>query len=513
MKSRYSILPKQYRDSVSLMKIASNFLSREGIKNVSAVMATPANLEILRQGGLLEDNPQAGPNDLIIAASGSDELTIDAVLKEAVEQIMSSGTSKANTPGEELEAKPLSLGMALDQDPEAQLALISTPGNWAAHEAMKALKRGLHVMIFSDNVLLKDEVRLKQYATEKSLLVMGPDCGTAIIGGVPLAFANSVRRGPVGIVGASGTGTQQVSCLVHNMGSGISHAIGTGGHDLSESVGGLSMLQGIKMLTEDPETKVIVLVSKPPATDVAQRIINQASRSGKPVVVNFLGLESGIPLLPNLHQANTLEQAAVMAVSLAGGLAKEDFEETTRIAIPFQPCQRYIRGLFSGGTFCFEAAMLLKDISGGVVTNTPIAQEQTLTNPWESRGHTLVDLGDDVFTRGRPHPMIDPTLRLARLEEECNDPETAVILLDVVLGFGAHDNPAGELAERIKHICSRIKGQRKIAFVASLCGTDQDFQGYDSQKQALIDAGIIVMSSNARAVILAKHMIESIQTV
>lgn len=509
MKSKYLILSKQYRDSVSLMKLASNFLSREGIKSVSAVMATPSNLDILRQGGLLEKDPQAGPNDLIIAASGSDEVTIDAVLKEAAEQIMNAGSGKDNSSEEQIEARTFSLNMALNREPETQLALISTPGSWAAHEAMKALKRGLHVMIFSDNVLLEDEVRLKRYAFEKSLLVMGPDCGTAIIGGVPLAFANSVRRGPVGIVGASGTGTQQVSCLIHNMGSGISHAIGTGGHDLSESVGGLSMLQGIKMLTEDPETKVIVLVSKPPAADVAQRILAQASQSGKPVVVSFLGLESDIPSLPNLHQASTLDQAAVKAVSLAGCRAKEDFDEPTHVDIRFQPSQRYIRGLFSGGTFCFEAAMLLKDISGGVVTNTPISQEQTLKNPWESRGHTLIDLGDDIFTRGRAHPMIDPTLRLARLEEECNDPETAVILLDVVLGYGAHDNPAGELADRIKRIATQIGENRKIAFVASLCGTDQDFQCYHAQKKALIDAGIIVMHSNSSAVMYAKTIIES----
>lgn len=508
MLARHIILAGQYRDSVSLMRLSSVLSGREGARQVSAVMASPNNLALLREAGLLREDPQAGPNDLIIAVQADSEDAAKAVLDEARELLTAETPDREK--GERAKAAPRSLGMGIKVMPGANLALISTPGEWAAHEAAKALRLGLHVMIFSDNVPVEQEAALKRYAEKRDLLVMGPDCGTAILSGVPLAFANVVRRGCIGVAGASGTGIQQITSLVDRFGMGISQAIGTGGHDLSREVGGITMLQAIRALSEDPETKVIVLVSKPPAPEVAGKVLREASMSGKPVVVNFIGNEGNLPNFPGIQSARTLEDAAMHAVLLAGGRAPEQgdplFEGETR----FSPEQHRLRGLYSGGTFCCEATMLLDGLIGDLHSNTPVRDGQELKNPWKSEGNTLVDMGDDVFTRGRPHPMIDPSLRLARLREEARDPETAVILFDVVIGRGAHPDPAGELARAVIEARREAEAEgRDPAFVGFVCGTDADPQGLKAQEQKLKDAGVALETSNARAVRMAAGILRN----
>jgi len=398
-----------------------------------------------------------------------------------------------------------SLQMALARSPAANLALISVPGDYAAAEAMKALRLGLHVMLFSDNVALADEVALKRYAAGRGLLVMGPDCGTAIVDGVPLGFANAVRRGAVGVVGASGTGTQQVTSLVHRRGGGISHAIGTGGHDLGKDVGGITMLHGLGLLARDPDTRVIVLISKPPSPAIAREVIAAARKAAKPVVVNFIGSAED-PSGGNLHVSRTLDDAASAAVALAKG-RKPPRASTSPLKPPklkFKRGQRYIRGLFSGGTFCYEASALL----GDVWSNAPVDPKRAIEDPWKSREHTLVDLGDDVFTRGRPHPMIDLRLRNERMLEEAADPQVAVILLDVVLGYGSHPDPAAEIVP----VLTRIrKKTRSPVIVASVCGTDEDPQGLARQEAALRDAGVLLTESNASAARLAGAIVAKLK--
>jgi succinyl-CoA synthetase alpha subunit len=390
--------------------------------------------------------------------------------------------------------------MALAHSPESNLALISVPGEYAAAEAEKALRLGLHVMLFSDNVAAQDEIALKKLAREKQLLVMGPDCGTAIVDGVPLGFANAVRRGAVGVVGASGTGTQQVTSLVHRKGGGISHAIGTGGHDLAAEVGGITMLDGLARLAKDRDTKVIVLISKPPAPKVAADVLAAARRAGKPVVVNFVGatsLEAG----GNLYPVRTLEEAALAAVALSKGKKPSKLSYSTkRPSVKFKKQQRFIRGLYSGGTFCYEASALL----GDAWSNAPVDPKRRIADPWKSKEHTLIDLGDDVFTRGRPHPMIDHRLRNERLLAESADPGVAVILFDVVLGYGSHPDPAAEMAPALARARKR---NRSVVFVASVCGTDEDPQGFERQEAALRGAGVLLADSNARAVLLAKSLV------
>ena len=367
-------------------------------------------------------------------------------------------------------------------------------------------------MLFSDNVSGDDEVVLKRYARSRGLLVMGPDCGTAIVSGIPLGFANVVRRGAIGLVAASGTGLQQVTCLVDRLGAGVSQAIGVGGHDLSRDVGGITMLQGIEALAADPVTRVIVLISKPPASDVATRVLEQARSAGKPVVVCFLGVDPKTVESGNLKGAGTLEDAAYLAAALAGSEPSER-EPLNGLAegLKFTPTQKYIRGLYSGGTFCFEASLLLSEVLSPVYSNTPVGGALRLDDVWRSEAHTLLDLGDDVFTRGRPHPMIDHRLRNERIAKEAEDAEAAVILLDVVLGYGSHMDPASEIVPAIEGARKRAAtAGRELAFVGFACGTDRDSQSLSAQEAALRHAGMILARSSSEAVRVAARLVKTV---
>ncbi len=224
-------------------------------------------------------------------------------------------------------------------------------------------------MLFSDNVSLDDEVKLKRQGHEKGLLVFGPDCGTAVINGAALGFANVVRRGPVGILGASGTGIQEICVLVDRLGSGISHAIGTGGRDLSIEVGASTTLRCIDLLEADERTRVIVVTSKPPDPRVATRVLERLARCRKPVVVNFLGGDAaGVASTP-IHWASTLEEAADIAVRLETGQGRGTSSgaadlaaligQAEQEAAKMAPNQKYLRGLFSGGTLGYEALLVL----------------------------------------------------------------------------------------------------------------------------------------------------------
>jgi succinyl-CoA synthetase alpha subunit len=490
-----------YRDSVSLMQISARIGKLPGIAQAQAIMASPNNLALLREAGLLSQEVEAGPNDILLTVVGESGEAAAAGLAEA-EAALNEKPPAAGDGGRAQEP-PRSLEMGLDAMPGANLALISTPSDYAPAEAMKALRLGLSVMLFSDNIGLADEIALKRYASEHDLIVMGPDCGTAIVNGVPLGFANAVRRGAIGVVGASGTGLQQVTCLVDRLGSGISQAIGTGGHDLHRDVGGISMLQGVQALAADPATRLIVLISKPPAKEVADRILAAASEAGKPVVANFLGADPRSIARPNVHPAKTLEDAARLAVALAEGAAAPHPPAPPLVDRRLAKGRRYIRGLYSGGTFCFEATMLVAEALSPVSSNTPVGAAKPLENVWRSAGHTLLDLGDDVFTRGRPHPMIDHRLRNERILAEAADPETAVVLLDVVLGTGSHADPAGEVAPIVAQAIAAAGRDRAPAFVGFVCGTERDPQNLAQQEARLAEAGVMLAPSNAAAVRLA----------
>lgn len=505
-----------YYDSVALMTATRAIGELPGVADASITMATALNLALLRDSGLFTpEMEQLGPNDLVIAVSAADEATADAALAAAAEQLTASPAA-TETSGVQPASRTLEATLARERD--VNLALISIPGAYAPIEAEEALRAGRHVMLFSDNVPVEEEVRLKHLARDEGLLLMGPDCGTAIVNGVGIGFANVVRRGPIGVIGASGTGTQQVTCLIDRLGSGITHAIGTGGRDLRPEVGGLTMQAAIAALGADEETRAIVLVSKPPGEEVARRVLEAAAATGKPVVAVFLGGESNGQTPAGVTLARTLTEAAQQAVALAGETEPSsgtlvDLFAPEGDAPPVPECspgQRYVRGVFSGGTLCDEAMLLLSERLGPIASNIPLEPEWALADPFRSEGHTLVDLGSDEFTVGRPHPMIDPTLRNERVLQEAADPETACLLVDVVLGYGAHADPAGALVPVLNEARSLAEAAgRNLPVVISLCGTEGDPQRLSAQAAALQESGAQVYTSNAAAALAAAAIVEA----
>jgi len=486
---RQRVFRNAYRDSVELMRIASEIEHLPGVIRAGLVMCTPANLVIVAEAGLGKGlDPAAGPNDMVVALAANDDAAAEAAFERAATLMRGAAAEAA---GEGQRFVPTTISEAVAELPEANLALISTPGTYAAAEALKALKRGLHVFLFSDNVPIEDEIELKQLGVRKGLLVMGPDCGTAILDGVPLGFANAVRRGNVGLVGASGTGLQQVTCLLDAFGAGVSQAIGVGGRDLHEEVGGLMMLAGLERLIADHETSVVVLISKPPAPSVATKVLAAASAASKPVVVNFLGGDADAIRAAGAYPATTFEEAAQTAARLSLGseppALDDDSAIPSELAAGLRPGQG-VSGLYSGGSLASEAKVVLKGLLGAEVG----AQQH------------IIDLGDDEYTVGRPHPMIDPRLRSEKIEEAGRDPQVAVILLDIVLGYASHPDPAGALIPAIDaaNAAARADG-RALAVVASVCGTPGDPQGLAGQRAILADAGVHLAASNARAAHLA----------
>ena len=496
-----------YYDSVVLMQLQRSLADLAGILDAGVVMGTDANKDVLAQSGLLAPEAQAaGADDLVIVVRAEDEAAAQAAL-ERIDELL---TTRRGA-GVEQEYRPKSVESAAQMLPNAQWVLVSVAGRYAAGVAREALRLGKHVFLFSDNVSVEDEVSLKQMAAEKGLLVMGPDCGTAIVNGVGLGFANRVRRGPIGMVAASGTGLQQVSCRIHQLGSGLTHALGTGGRDLSEAVGAVTARQGLDLFRRDPETKVIVLVSKPPAPKVAEELLLAARSAGKPVVVDFIGYSPPARQVGNLHFVRTFDEAAALAVELAqkSGVSKP---EPDLHLDRFVPGQRYLRGLFSGGTLAYEALLILQDYLPVVYSNAPLKKGQNvLENSMVSQEHAIVDLGEDEFTVGRLHPMMDNDLRIRRLYQEANDPEVAVILLDVVLGYGSHPNPASELAPAIAKARADVKkAGRHLEVVAVVVGTDEDPQGFEDQIEQLKASGAKVETSNDAAVHYVGRLVQAL---
>jgi FdrA protein len=513
--TRFKVFANLYKDSVTLMQLGAQLRERDGIAQASCLMATPANLAQLQDADLSIDTP-ASPSDLLVVARG-EAAACDAAIVAAETMLQAKGA--AGDGDAAAFSLPLtSLALGVERAPDADLALISVPGDYAAAEAMKALALGLHVMLFSDNVSIAEERAIKTVARSKDLLLMGPDCGTAIVNGVPLGFANVVRRGDIGLVAASGTGLQEVTCRIHNLGAGISQALGTGGRDLKEEIGGITMLQGLAALAADPQTRVIVLISKPPAPAIARQIEDAAGAAGKAVVVHFLGAApEGIRA--GLFAATSLRHAADVAVALARGepapapsatQADAAIAAVERLAVAMAPTQNAVRALFTGGTFCYEAQLAF--IARGLTcsSNAPAKGAK----PFDSHagrfdGHVFLDLGDDDYTRGRPHPMIDPTLRDAAIRTQGADPHTAAILFDVVLGFGSHDDPARGLASALVHAQSAARAQgRTLALIGHVCGTDGDPQDKAAQVGQLEAAGAIIVGSNVEAAWLAAHLAE-----
>jgi FdrA protein len=573
--SRVEVRRGTYHDSVTLMQVSRQAEDLPGVEAAAAVAATPVNLELLARQGFAVDPAGLGPSDLVLCVRAAD----DEAAGQAMEQIeaLLAGTGRAGTGagptagGGSGAPRPRSLRAAARRDPGLNLAVLSVPGRHLGYEIAEALQAGLHVFCFSDGLDPATEAAFKRVAADRGLLLMGPDCGTAILDGVGLGFANAVRRGPVGVVGASGTGIQEVTCLLDAAGVGISHAIGVGGRDLSPEVGGIMTLRALDLLAADDITERLVVISKPPDSQVARRVADAAAATGKPAILAFPGMRDPPPLPPGVTFAGSLEAAAawaagdagagasrvgasgagrVGAARAAGGLWTAEAPQSaaelrspsgglgaeprgsvmpSATASPADPSlgdplsadplsadlhsagpspadppavtPGAIRGLFSGGTLCYEAMAVVAGVVGRVASNIPLRSEWRLADPNRSEGHTFVDFGEDAMTEGRAHPMIDPGLRNERFRREAADPATGVVLLDVVLGYGAHPDPASELVPLVEQALADRPGG--LSVVVSLCGAADDPQGLDGQAAALRAAGALVTRSSARAAGLA----------
>ncbi|MBK9006622.1 MAG: acyl-CoA synthetase FdrA [Anaerolineae bacterium] len=481
---KWNVRAGAYYDSVVLMQLQRGLLELNGVLDAGVVMATQANRDLLATNNLLPADISANPDDLLIVVKANDDTSAENAIGQVDELL---ARRKSSNSQDSLDFRPRSLSAAVKQLPEANWVLISVPGRYAAGVAREALELGKHVFLYSDNVSLEDEISLKKTAREKGLLVMGPDCGTAIINGIGLGFANRVRRGSIGVVGASGTGTQAVTAQIHNLGAGISHAIGTGGRDLKSDVGAITAHQALDVLARDPDTKVIALISKPPSPDVATQLISAAQSTGKPVVVYFIGYPAPARKIGNLHFAVSLSEAAEISI---GELENQRILQSSN--------SRFLRGLYSGGTLAYETMVGLQASLSPLYSNSPITNSQNLDDPLHSHAHTIIDLGDEFFMVGRLHPMIDNDLRIRRMKQEAADAEVGMILFDVVLGEGSHLDPAGELAPVIKEIREKRIGE--LEFVAIVIGTDEDPQNLQSQISQLEDAGVKVFRTASEAV-------------
>ena len=467
----HKVFPGLYRDSVALMSLAREIEGMDGVIRVGAMMATPANQTILARSDMLPDGVAAAPDDLIIAVRADTGEHASSALEAAATGL----TSVDETGARREETRPATIDEALAVF-DAQLVTVSTPGAYAPMVIERALRRGLHVFCFSDNVPVADERRLKEMAVAARLLMMGPDCGTAIIDGQPLGFANVVERGSVGVVAASGTGAQEVACLLDRAGVGISHIIGVGGHDLSRDVGGLMTHLALDMLQDDPATGTILVVSKPPSPDVAASLLDRLASSRTPVVACLLGLDDAEAPVP---VRGTLEGAAIAVAERAGQQVPIGDEMPTRFAGAASGSPSKVLGLYTGGTLASEAAVVLG--RAGVDAE-------------------IVDLGDDEYTRGRPHPMIDPSARAEKVAAVGADAQIGVLVVDCVLGHGACADPATPLAVAAATAIARARAEgRALHVFGSVTGTGRDPQGLERQQAILADVGIVVFPSNAAA--------------
>lgn len=482
--------PGAYADSVALLQVSKDVAAVSGVVAAQVAMATELNLDVI--AGMGFTIPEASPNDMVVALRLESEDNLSAALAAVDEAI--AATRRHSSSSEDVEVPARTSGSAIDRT-GAKMVFISTPGPSATVEAADAIEAGSDVMIFSDNVPLEEEIALKKLAKERDVLVMGPDCGTAVVNGIGLGFANSMRPGPVGIVAASGTGCQQLLALLDYANVGITAALGVGGRDLSSDVKGMSTKQAMSRLDADPKTDLIVVVSKPPAEEVAHDLEAYAATLSTPVQFALLGAGQ-----PNLTQA---------AESVLSELGR-DVPEWPKWGGGQSAGSGLLRGLFSGGTLCDEAMILAQEATGPVWSNIPLDESFRLDSSLEADGTVMIDFGSDEMTQGRPHPMIDPTIRLEHLAKVSADPKVRVVLMDVVLGHGADADPAGALAPAIRQARETAQADgRELSFVLACVGTSGDPQDLARQAETLAEAGAEVHLSNAQATGRALTLLES----
>ncbi|MBE7038524.1 MAG: acyl-CoA synthetase FdrA [Ruminococcaceae bacterium] len=497
----------RYYDSVFLMKIARKLSESDNVENASIGMGTPLNKETITDLGLnTEDLKNAGPNDLIIAIKAKDDASFDKAIEEFYRLVNEKTTASKNS--------YQSIPSAKNANPDANLAIISVAGKFAALEARRALMNDMNVFMFSDNVDIKDEVELKKLAIEKGKFMMGPGCGLSFINGVAIGLCSMVNRGDIGIVGASGSGIQEVMVLLHRNGFGISHAIGTGGRDLSDEVGGATMIQSIKALEEDEGTKIIALISKPPSKSAFIKVIDEIKKCKKKVVVHFLNGDNNLLKENGILYGETFDETANILMELSSGKKiepKKIFEDELNIdeeIKKFKPGQKYLRAILCGGALTDETLIYWNKNGKDLYSNVALNDNLMLKDPFTSYKNSIIDIGDEAFTKGRAHVAIDPTARVNRFIKEARDKETSVIYLDFLLGYALHPDPASVMAKAITEEKERAKKEgRNLVVIATICGSDLDPQDFYKQAKILKDAGVILFDTNF---IAAKNAFEII---
>lgn len=506
------VIKNKYYDSVLLMKLAGKIGKMEGVAQISVGMGTPLNKDTMNDLGiLLDEGRQAGANDLVIALETDSAETAEA----AKEAYLASITEQRGAGKSEYRSLETMGRYVKDRN----IAVISLAGSFAGAEAKKALKMGMDVFMFSDNVPIEQELELKQYAREHGLLMMGPDCGLSFINGVAIGLCSKVRRGHIGIVAASGSGMQETMNIIHRHGRGISHAIGVGGRDLQDSIGGITMLQSLDILENDPDTKVIVIISKPPQAKTTAKVLERVRACSKPVVLQLINADLSGMDIGSAMVSSSFDESAMMAIALSEGTEYTHVSEDERFARldELARCeaakltgeQKYMRGLYCGGSLAEEAIALSEPKLGPLYGNIAFLPDHVLEDPFHSREDCLIDIGAEEFTLGKPHVAIDPSPRCERFLQEAADPETAVILMDFLLGYALCEDPAGMMADTIRQGIAEAAAQgRHLTVVASICGSDLDPQGLEAQKKILEDAGVIVMDNNGEASRLTAAIIQ-----
>jgi FdrA protein len=496
-----------HRDSVQLLHLSEEAKKIDGIKDAAVVMGTTTNKEILQKLSLLTDEGRAASeSDMILAVMADSQSAIDNGVKQIEEMVLKPPAAKGRS--------FYSVDAALQAVPDANFAIVSIPGEHAREIVLKLLDRGLSVHLFSDHVPPEHELELKQYARERGLLVMGPGAGTSIIGGKAIAFANVVKKGKIGVVAAAGTGLQEVTVLLSEAGIGISEALGTGGGDVKAKIGGITTLQSIDALEQDPATSTVLVVSKPPDDDVKKGILDHiAGKTKKQYVTCFVGPENYVvpaSARARVKATKTLHAAVLEAIRAAEPSRHAEISKqfsmpkdelltlASKISRGLDETQKYVRGLYTGGTFAYEALVILGRMIGDVYSNAPLDPKLKLVDSYRSTKDAIVDLGEEEFTVGRAHPMIDPTIRKMRLVDEAKDPEVAVIMMDFMLGYGSHSDPAGAMLGAVSE-AKKIaeKGGRALPILAHVCGTEQDPQALSEQVAKLRNAGVEVFPTNA----------------
>lgn len=497
----------RYIDSLETLFSTSVLADQPGISNGFVGVATNAFKDTVISSGLnTPELDRATGNDLVIIADCENAEAFDAALaavNASFEVQAADATEETYT----------STKTAVAKHPEANLCSIAVPGEYALSEVKKALNAGLHCVVFSNNVPLEQEREMKELAREKGLLCMGPDCGVANINGAALVLSSINNRGPFGICGASGTGIQHVAAIMHEAGSGVSQTIGTGGNDCKDPVGGIMMLMGIDALEADPETEYIALITRKPGDTVLPKILERIKTCKKKVVALFMGCDRETVESSGAIYADSLDDCALKCLELIGihyPLASEEAlmkiagEEAAKLA----PEQKYLRGMFSGGTYMDEATNAIVERVNPIYSNCPVRPEWKLEDSYLSVENTCVDYGEEEFTLGRPHPAIDPSIRKPAILREAMDPEVAVMLLDFILTPPGHMDPTGYVLEdiRLAKQMAQMEG-RHLCVIASVLGTTADLQDKYKQERQLQEAGVIVCQTNYRAAVLAGEII------